>query len=119
MKEQKLLSFLQTAILTYDIILLVTHDAPEIVSLLSNYPKGRFNKKVLLLLEDSVCGHPDGIDCIKLDEESCIALRQLYHTYEFSNKFRVLSAKNNFGTIWNYIKTGILSPEEAATAFLL
>lgn len=118
MKEQKFIQNLQNLVRTYDRILFLPYKIQGIVSLFSNYPKEGLKKKILLLSKDTLYSRLDGIDWIQLDEESSTMLRHLYHTYEFSDKFRILSTDENFGTIWNYTKTGILSPEEAVSALL-
>lgn len=118
MKEQEFIKNLQNAVRTYDRILFLPYGIQGIVSLFNNYPNELLKKKILVLSEDTVDNHLDSIDWIQLDAESSIALRKLYYTYEFSDKFRILSADNNFGTVWNYTKTGILSPEEAVSVLL-
>ena len=58
------------------------------------------------------------IKFISISEEAYIELRQLYLIYEFSDKFRMISTDGNYGTLWNYVKTGLLTPEEAVEALL-
>ena len=53
-----------------------------------------------------------------LPAEKYPELRQLYLTYEFSDKFRMISMEGNYGTLWNYVKTGLLTPDEAVEALL-
>lgn len=118
MKEQELLQNLQNAITAYDRILLLPNNVQEIVELLDTCPRERLPKKILLLLGSMTCDPPDDIDWVRLDEEDCAALKRLYYTYEFSDKFRMLSADVHFGTIWNYAGTGLLSAQEIAVALL-
>lgn len=119
MKNEELIQNLQNMLSAYDIILFLPCIKTKIVEIFSNCPKEQLqDKKILLLSQGDVPGLPDGIDRYRLDEESAAALLHLYHTYEFSNKFRVLSASGNFGIIWNYTETGILTAEEALAALL-
>jgi hypothetical protein len=38
---------------------------------------------------------------------------ELYRMYEFSDRFVVLSESEQYGSIWNYVRSGIMTPEEA------
>ncbi len=46
------------------------------------------------------------------------AALELYRMYEFCDKFIVLSESEQYGSIWNYVKKGMISPEEALDAVL-
>lgn len=118
MKEQELIQNLQNVVTAYDRILFLPNDTQEVVTLLDACPKEQLQKKVLILLGSMVRKPLADTDWMKLDEEDCTALKQLYHTYEFSDKFRILSVDGNFGTIVNYARTGLLSAEETAAALL-
>ena len=50
-----------------------------------------------------------------LSEEEFLTL---YRMYEFSNKVFLFSQEDSFGGLYNYVKTGILTVEEAISAFL-
>ena len=95
MKKQELIQNLQKELASFDSIVFVLCDEVEI----KKFFPVRMNK-------------------ISLDEEDYTELRQLYLTYEFSDKFRMISMDGNYGTIWNYVKTGLLTPEEAVEALL-
>ena len=95
MKKQELIQNLQKELASFDSIVFVLCDEVEIE---------RF--------------FPVHMNKISLDEETYTTLRQLYLTYEFSDKFRMISMDGNYGTIWNYVKTGLLTPEEAVEALL-
>lgn len=118
MKEQELLQNLQKMIAAYDRILFLPDNAQEIAVLLDACPKEQIQKKTLLLSGGMLCNPFAGADWIRLDEEDYVALKRLYLTYEFSDKFRMLSVDGNFGTIVNYLRTGLLSAEETAAALL-
>ncbi|MDE7477671.1 MAG: hypothetical protein K2M91_06945 [Lachnospiraceae bacterium] len=118
MKEQELIQKLQNAITVYDRILLLENDEQELLDLLYICSKKRIRKKILLLLGSMTCNLADDIDWMWLDEEDCAALKRLYYTYEFSDKFKILSLDINFGTILNYVRTGLLSVEETVVSLL-
>lgn len=67
---------------------------------------------------------PDGGSC---DSSFCInriseaeqeSLRNLYHLYDFSDKFRLLAEEPYYGSVMNYVKTGVLTETEAFEALL-
>ena len=58
-------------------------------------------------------------DFITIDEIQCEELLKLYHTYEFSDRFQVIMENSCYGGLYNYVKTGILTPKEAEEAALM
>lgn len=54
----------------------------------------------------------------RVNEETAKKLYALYHTYEFADNFILLDKSSTFATIFNYVQTGILTPEEAWRALL-
>ncbi len=38
---------------------------------------------------------------------------ELYRMYEFSDRFIVLDESNEYGSIWNYVRKGLITAEEA------
>ena len=118
MERRELVRKLQDIIQDYDKILFLKYDISKITDICSCYSKKRIKKKALLLSKEKKENCLNGIDCGFLEAESGAAIQKLYYTYEFSNKFSISSEDNNFGTIWNYVKTGILTSEEALSALL-
>ena len=52
---------------------------------------------------------PDGdmpFGFIAVDEIQCSKLLKLYHTYEFSDRFQVITENSCYGGLDNYVKTG-------------
>ncbi len=41
------------------------------------------------------------------------AVLKLYRTYEFSNRFIVFDENRQYGSIWNYVREGLMTAEEA------
>ncbi len=119
MESKELIQSLQDMLSSYDKILFLPRGETKMAEILGGCPQERLqDKKLLLLSQEDVPDLPDGIERHQVDEESAASLKRLYHTYEFSNKFRMLSASDNFGTIWNYVETGVLTAEEALAALL-
>lgn len=54
---------------------------------------------------------------ITAEEEKDLIL--LYHTYEFSDRFRLITDTDAYGSLWNYVRTGVLTQEEAFRALLM
>lgn len=117
LKKQELIKDLQNKILYYDKILFIFDEIQEIAGSFNKCQR-KLSKKFLLLSKNTVNNDLADTNCTQIEEKDSKILRHLYHTYEFSNKFTMLSADSNFGTIWNYVKTGILTSEEALSAVL-
>lgn len=52
------------------------------------------------------------------DEEKQNYLKQ-YYLYEFTDKIIYISDRDQFGSLFNYVKTGLLSYDEMASAIIL
>ncbi len=119
MEGRELIRQIQNMLASSEKVLLVSCGEPEIERLLSERSKRDPQKKVVLLSEHNVNrpGSPN-IEWIGLPEDSFLEIQKLYLSYEFSDQFTLLSADGNFGTILNYVKTGLLSAEEAVCALL-
>lgn len=52
----------------------------------------------------------------QITTEQQTELLKIYHVYEFSDRFRVVSRSGQFGSIWNYVDAGILTEQEALEA---
>lgn len=44
------------------------------------------------------------------------AMIELYYLYEFSDRFIVLSESEQYGSVWNYVKGGLITFEDAMDA---
>ncbi len=85
----------------------------DIASKLSCAYKSLVEKNNVLILTDMqhLKEHSDRIYIISTQEAEIF--RKLYETYEFSDRFAVLSpADTNYGTLLNYVKSGLLTEEE-------
>ena len=85
---------------TYDLILLVDSDdslsdGGLMGKLLNSQAYRRSEKKILVLPAEK---HMD--------------LVSLYHTYEFSDRFRVIGRSSQYGGLFNYVDNGLLTEQE-------
>lgn len=73
--------------------------------------------KVLILSTDEF---PNDC-CVKyrqITTEECSMLCQFYNMYEFSDRFRIFSKENNYGSILNFFDMDILDMEDIFEAIL-
>ena len=76
-------------------------------------------KKILILS----CADISDVKCKncefrRISGEERDTLEQLYRTYEFSNRFQVISDGLQCGSLMNYVKTGLITMEEFFEALL-
>lgn len=67
------------------------------------------NKKLIL---------GNGIGKLFSNEEE-LAIKRIYLMYEFSDKVRLLEDSSQYGSLYNYVENGLLTPEEAWRAALM
>lgn len=78
------------------------------------------SKNVLVLSDmDIILTNSHGFEYRRLSEEECRSLRQLYTMYDFSDRFFMISEESQYGSLLNYVKTGIITNEEALQVFAL
>jgi len=75
------------------------------------------NKTKVLFLTNRNNFYED-VCCEVLTDWEIDHAKQLYMMYEFSNRFQVLFCEDNFGSLHNYLETGILTEEEVFQALL-
>lgn len=76
------------------------------------------NEKKVLILSTEEFTNGRTYVCHRLTREKAQRLKEFYFLYEFSDRFKLLSWEDGFGSIVNYVETGILTWEEAFTAIL-
>ncbi len=67
-------------------------------------------------LKDKVCKALNNKQDYQLIEDP--EVMNLYRMYEFSDKIIVFSEDSQYGSIWNYVRKGFLTAEEAIDALL-
>ena len=69
-------------------------------------------------LKNSVVCNEASKKVLILPLESNDEFISLFHTYEFSDRISVLERSSQYGTLFNYVKTGILTEQEMVDALL-
>lgn len=92
---------LEKDLCTYDLILLVESEAEQSLGglmgrLLNSQAFRKSDKKILVL-----------------PAEKYTDLVSLYHTYEFSDRFRMVGRSRQYGGLFNYVDNGLLTEAEA------
>lgn len=76
-------------------------------------------KRVLILSDADISGRCCGsYEYCRLSAGEQEALKSLYLTYEFSDRFLMIADYPKCGGLLNYVKTGVLTMEEAFEAIL-
>jgi len=108
---------LEAALDRYDQIYLVTECS--ILDLLLEAETAR--RKILVLFPETLRGFKEergGIFFHAICEESVDWLKDLYWTYEFSDRFQILTRSGLHGSILNFLDTGLLSRTETLAVLL-
>lgn len=113
--ESKLLQQLEEWLAAYDHIFLVPEEDTYVSGILRAGAGKTRERKILLLSTDPITVG-DGFTNRQIAEENQMQLLRLYHMYEFSDRFSVLSEENAYGGLFHLVTTGQLSMEEAAQA---
>ena len=74
------------------------------------------HKDIKVLSVDNRCGQHENAKVITRDEER--ELLDLYHMYEFSDKFLVLENSSQYGSVFDYVEDGIISFDEAVRSLI-
>ena len=99
----------------YEVFLFDSKDA-ELMKLLCIGSKKQNNRKIEIwhsLDSEMKSGHIRYISRYEMEE-----ILDMYRLYDFSDKFTVISESSQFGSLFNYLKTGVLTKEEMAEALL-
>lgn len=67
---------------------------------------------------DEMTGRQTTVTWRYTGESELSELLKIYRMYEFSNRVSVFSQDDGFGGLHNFVQTGVLTAEEAITAFL-
>lgn len=83
------------------------------------FPAGMDAKNILVLSTGTIPSESSlQITYRQITIEQQAELLKVYHMYEFSDRFRVISRDSRFGSIWNYVDAGILTEQEALEALV-
>lgn len=73
--------------------------------------------KILILATEGLADGKAHV-CRRLIWEEALRLKRFYLMYEFSDRFKFFSREDVFGSIVNYVETGVLTWEEVFSAIL-
>lgn len=122
--ETRVIAKLQYALATYDKILFIqdAEDFGKCLESVKAVKDGRLNispdKKVLLLVKDPYPACCMEFAQMVLTEEEWETIYCLYYMYEFSNRFRMVTKDAMYGNIFELVKNGLITYEEALEAIL-
>ena len=117
MKEGKMLDLVQRALQKYDKVFLVTHLSSQeewrrFCTVLQTLKEEHIDDRSVFMIEEGI-NHPEYMNSIVLSHEWAMKLYKLYLTYEFSDCFTIFSDCKQYGTIFHYVNTGIMTEKEA------
>lgn len=97
----------------FDRILLITNECTSL------FPAVTDAINILVLSISALPVESDShITYRQITKEQQTELLQTYHMYEFSDRFRIVSRDDQFGSIWNYVDAGVLTEQEALEALV-
>ncbi len=112
---------IEQAIETYEKIFLFNCRDKQIAKLAEDFCRNisckNLTRKILVM---SNAGFPDEkiTDYKQLSEEEYNHLYKLYSMYEFSDRVQIITEESQYGSLQNYVKTGLLTEEEMFEALL-
>lgn len=69
-------------------------------------------------LINSQAFHESGKKVLVLPADECEDLAELYYTYEFSDRIRMIDGNSRHGSLMNYVALGLLTEQEMVEAIL-
>lgn len=103
-----------------DLIFMFLHGTYEEKKLLSMFLQSKTIKNILLLFDEYIFDMNDNAcKCYQLDNSAIDTLKQLFLMYEFSDCFFLVSGGLQYGSLINYIKTGMMTEEEVFQVLLI
>ncbi|MCR5508940.1 MAG: hypothetical protein K6F34_09660 [Lachnospiraceae bacterium] len=121
LKDKEIIKEVESLLEMYDIVFLMgNEDEPDMAVLIQGSEAVRKTEKKLAFLTVM----PFDISCDRhlvkvITKDEMDLLLDLYRTYEPSDRLIYLKTSNVYGSIWNYVDSGILSRDEAIAAFVL
>lgn len=109
-------NLLQGYLETYEKIVIVI-DYEMLSDIMMCEREGLEGRNVLLLSDVMISEYQEKYHYIS--SEKLRVILDLYYTYEFSDKIHLISdQENKYANIFNFVKTGVLTKEEAFEALL-
>ncbi len=76
-------------------------------------------KRILILSDHALKLNSDIVDQKLIPAEDLNTYLTLWRTYEFSDRFTVITDDSHFGNMFNYVENGIVSMDDLFSALLL
>lgn len=109
--------YLEKVVKNFDKILLIA-DECEMELTQADIDKIDLADKKILILSIRQMELSGNISVERISGELCAQLRSFYHMYEFADNFVLLNNSQLHATIFNLVRTGVLTSEEAWQALL-
>ncbi len=119
--DREILFRIESYLESYDkVILIDTGFADKYMSgLCDSLVSAVTDKKYVLISNVEYPKKPGWHTYMTVPKRELETMMSLYRCYEASDKLVLLSEENNYGCIWNYVKNGIMSLDEAFAAVLM
>ncbi len=115
MNKTEMISSLENVIIK-DKVIVFDHDDIELFSILCDGLRDRKTDNIVVWQSIEESFNREYFTYVtqqKLDE-----ILEVYHMYDFSDKVFVVSDPNQYGSLLNYLKTGILTKQEMVDSLL-
>lgn len=111
--DRQIFDELEDMLKKYDkIILIKSGDEKFVFSKLSTSKIIKNRKQKILILSTIKQQKLFGFYYKKISNDESKLFYQLYHMYEFSNRFQILSKEECYGNLFNFVFLGLLSYDE-------
>lgn len=117
--NQKYIDIIENLIDDYDMIVLLDDDSEDICNLkmkIFEVVHGRDSSQCLILGKRELRGAYSQYKVI--DARQFDAMVKMYHTYEFTDHIRIITHDKKYGSMLNYLETGLLTEDEYIEALL-
>lgn len=117
--DEKIACALQSALKKFDrIVLIIDRQNSGLCYEFCNSNAVKKSKYKILVL--STIKYMTGcyLTYYQITKKTCDALYKLYHLYEFSDRFQILSREISYGGLFNFNDVGIIDREDIFTALL-
>lgn len=118
----RMLDLVKKALQEFDEVYLVTHLSSQMewgrfCDVFPTFIRENIDGKFLFMIEEGV-NYSEGMHSMALSHDDAMELYKLYLTYEFSDRFTIFANNMQYGTIFCYADTGILTEAEVVRAIL-
>ncbi len=111
-------AYIERMIQEYDMVILASEGFCETFKRIDFGKVSQMCRRILILSAQQLDIREEQVIFRQIDPEQAERLCQLYHTYEFADNFILTEDNPAYATILNYVRTGILTGEEAWQALL-